>query len=43
MLDGLTRWLKLGRVTDALTATRDGDALKVMIGFAKGQGTYLID
>ena len=26
MMDGLTRWLKIGRVTEALKATRDRDA-----------------
>ena len=26
MLDGLTKWLKVGRVTEALKAARDRDA-----------------
>ena len=29
--DGLSRWVSVGRVTDALKATRDRDASKVMI------------
>ena len=33
MLDGLTKRLKVGRVTDALKAMRDRDAWKVMIAF----------
>ena len=39
MLDGLTKWLKVGRVTEALKATRDRDAWKVMIAFAKEHDT----
>ena len=35
MLDGLTKWLKGGRVT----ATRDRDAWKVMIAYTDEQGT----
>ena len=36
MLDGLTKWFKVGRVTEALKATRDRDRdlWKVMIAFA---------
>ena len=39
MLDGLTRWLKVRRVTElgALKVTRDRDAWKVMIESAKEQ------
>ena len=43
MLDGLTKWLKVGRVTEGLKTTRDRDAWKVMIAFAKEHGTRLID
>ena len=32
MLDGPTKWLKVGRVTEALKVTKDKDAWKVMIG-----------
>ena len=39
MLDGLTKWLKVGRVTDALKAMRDRDARKVMMTYAKERGT----
>ena len=39
MLDGLTKWLKLGRLTEALKARRDRDACKVMIPDAKEHGT----
>ena len=38
MLDGLTKWLKVGRVTEALKTTRDGDVRKVMIAYAKEHG-----
>ena len=31
MLDGLTKWLKVGRVTEALKARRDRDLWKVII------------
>ena len=31
MLDGITKWLKVGRVTDALKVTSDRDAMEVMI------------
>ena len=30
MLDGLTKWLKVGRVTEAMEAMRDRDAWKVI-------------
>ena len=43
MLDGLTKWLKVGRVTEALKATRDRDAWKVTIAYANEHGTWLID
>ena len=39
MLDELTKWLKEGRVTEALTATSDRDAWKVMIAYAIEQST----
>ena len=39
MLDGLTKWLKVGRVTDALKATRDREAWKVMVAHTKEHGT----
>ena len=39
MLDGLTKWLKVGRETEELKATRDRDAWKVMIAYAKEHGT----
>ena len=35
MLDGLTKWLKVGRETDALKMMRNRDAWKVMIAYAK--------
>ena len=35
MLDGLTKWLNEGRVTDALKTTRNRDAWKVMIAYPK--------
>ena len=39
MLDRLTKWLKEGRVIDALKAMTDTDAWKVIISFAKEHGT----
>ena len=39
MLDGLTKSLKVGRVTEALKAMRDQDAWKVMIAYSKEHGT----
>ena len=39
MLDGLTKRLKVGRVTEALKAVRDRDAWKIMIAYAKEHGT----
>ena len=39
MLDGLTKWLKVGRVTDALTAMMDRDVWEIMIAYAKERGT----
>ena len=39
MLDGLTKWLKVGRVTKALKARRDRDACNVMISYSKEQST----
>ena len=35
ILDRPTKWLKIGKVTDALKATRDQDARKVMIAYTK--------
>ena len=35
--DELTKWLIVGQVTDAPKATRDQDAWKVMIVYAKEQ------
>ena len=35
MLVGLTKWLKVGRMTEALEAMRDRDAWKVMIVYTK--------
>ena len=40
-MDGLTKWLKVGRATDASKASKNNDARKVMIAFAKEQGTGL--
>ena len=37
MLDGLTKWLNVGRMTDALKAKSDRDAWKVVIAYAKEQ------
>ena len=37
-LDGLTKWLKVGRVT-ALKETRDSYTWKVMIAYPKEHGT----
>ena len=34
MLDGLTKWLKVGRVKEALKVTSDRDAWKVIIAYA---------
>ena len=39
MLDGLTKWLKEGRVTEALKAMKDRDAWKVMITYAEEHDT----
>ena len=38
-LDGLTKWLNVGRVTDTLKAINDRDAWKAMIAYAKEQST----
>ena len=38
-MDGLTKRLKVGRVTEALKPTRDRDAWKVMIAYTKEHGT----
>ena len=35
MLGGLTEWLKVGRVTEALKMTRERDVWKVMIAYAE--------
>ena len=37
MFNGLTKWLNVARVTDALKVTRDRDSWKVMITYAKEQ------
>ena len=39
MLDELTQWLKVGQVTEALKVTKDKDARKVMIAYAKEHST----
>ena len=39
VLDGPTNWLKVERVTESQKATRDRDAWKVMITYAKEHGT----
>ena len=36
LLGGLTKWLSVGRVTDAFTVTRDRDMWKVMIAKLRG-------
>ena len=38
-MDGLTKWLKVGRVTEALKVKKDMDAWKVMIAYAKEYST----
>ena len=35
VLDGLTKWLNVGCMTDALKATRDTDTWKVMTAYPK--------
>ena len=42
MLDGLTKWLNVGRVIGVLKVTRDLDAWSNLIFYAKGKGTLLI-
>ena len=42
MLDE-TKFLKVERLTEALKTSRDRDAWKVMIAYAKEHGTFLID
>ena len=39
MLAGLTKWLYVGQVKGAQKATRDGDVCKIMMVFAKQQGS----
>ena len=39
ILDGLKKRLKAGRVTDALKATRDRDAWKVIVSYAREHDT----
>ena len=39
MMDGLTKWLQVGQGTEPLKATRDRDAWKVMIAYAKEHRT----
>ena len=43
MLDGLSKWLKIGRVTDALKVTRNRDAWKVMIVYTSTALDSLIE
>ena len=40
MLNGLTKWLNIGQVTDALKVMRDRDGWKVIVLCANEQGTY---
>ena len=40
MLNGLTKWLNIGQVADALKVMRDRDGWKVIVLCAKEQGTY---
>ena len=37
ILDGLTKWLNVGQVADALNVTRGQDAWKIMIDYPKKQ------
>ena len=39
MLNGLTKWLNAGSVTDAPKEMRNRNAWKVMIAYSKEQGT----
>ena len=39
ILAALTKWLNIGRVTDALRATMDRDGWKVMVAYAQEHGT----
>ena len=39
MLEGLTKWLKVGIVVETLKGTRNRDVWKVMIAHAKEHGT----
>ena len=39
MLDGLSTWLKIEKVPNALSATRDRDAWRELIANAMQQGT----
>ena len=39
MLDGITKWLKEGKVIKALKETTDRDVWKIMIAFVKEHGT----
>ena len=43
MLDWQTKWLIVGRLTEALKAMRDRDLWKVMISYSKEHGTQLND
>ena len=43
MLEGLTKWLKVGIVVETLKGTKIRDVWKVMIAHAKEHGTLLID
>ena len=42
ILDGLTKWLKAGRVTDVLISTKDRDAWKTMTDYFKEHGILLV-
>ena len=43
MMDGLTQWIKVGRVTETLKTTRERDSWEVMIAYSKEHGTWLIN
>ena len=43
MLDRITKWLKIGWVTESLKVMRDRDVLKAMITCAKEHDTWLFD
>ena len=41
-MDGLKKWLKVGREIDILKAMRDRDAWNIMTAYANEKGTCLI-